>query len=131
MKCRYRPAGASSGDVKPAVAEEILDASGMVSLKFYLTLFDRATAGKLRFQVRRETIDVHVFRVKSFDYRYLFSITALVDADGDLLGFFCDVFADAKFLRQPARRADFRHYAWGYETNLLNIVGCVAISNGD
>ncbi|ODR82455.1 hypothetical protein BG842_20555 [Haladaptatus sp. W1] len=81
----------------------------MVSLKFYLTLLDRATAGELRLQVRRETIDVHVFRVKSFDYRYLFSITALVDADGDLLGFFCDVFADAKLLRQPARRADFTH----------------------
>ncbi len=50
------------------------------------------------------------FGSNPFDDRYLFSVAALVDADGDLLRLFGNVLADAEFLREPARRADFRHY---------------------
>jgi len=73
-----------------------------------------------------ERAHVHVFRVESFDDRYLLTVPALVDADADLLGLFRDVLADAEFLGQSARRADFRHYGPNYKMPVLNSVGSAA-----
>jgi len=39
------------------------------------------------------------------------------------LRLFGDVLADAEFIRQSTRRADFRHYVRTYKTAILNSVG--------
>src|SRR6056297_2091051 len=119
-----------SRDCKAFVAEEVLHAAAVVPLEFDRVVLDRPAAGELRLEIRGQTAHVHVPRVESFDDRYLFSIAALVDADVDLLRLFGDVLADAEFIRQSTRRADFRHYVRPYKTAILNSVGTPPVACG-
>ena len=61
-------------------------------------------------EVARQRVEIDVSGVEPLDDRYLLTVSALVDADIDLLRLLGDVLADAEFLGQSARRADFRHY---------------------
>ncbi len=63
---------AGSCDVEAAIPKEIFDAAGVIALKFDVAVLDRPTTGELGLEIRRETVEIDVLRIESFDNRYLF-----------------------------------------------------------
>lgn len=59
----------------------------VVILEFNGLLADSAAAGQLKFKLRGQHLHVDARRVESLEHRDFLAVSALVDANRDLLGF--------------------------------------------